>query len=695
MGAEERICLNTKINDIITFLFKNIPYSEQTENAKLKVLTALTAEYEKRLEHETEIQALGYLMSQYGTLEAAVKLAGYEIEEIKKWSDTGRSKDLPEIKKIFSRARINIYIFSLSLILAVLFLFSLILDIKTYYILFLAAALLFAAAFLKTYKKYIKQYKFGEISYSTEAYKYMCDISDKYGKRMINGIVISTCIIIYVIFVSIVLMIYTHAKVFEAIRYIYGNWIFMCVVLYINIKNIMCKKCIDYLLTGRIKGNYKKHLFKILSVSGIYWLTIFMILILSKNRIDYLFNIFNLACAAYLLALLIYNVTLRKSIVFKNITVNIKRITVVFIITATVLAYNTLRLDSWLVQPYISTIPKINHADDEITYNEDTGVYTITSKKEDFKILQLTDIHLGGSALSASKDLKELKAVYKLIEHTEPDLIIVTGDLVFPMGIMSFSINNHTPVMQFASFMRNIGIPWAFVYGNHDTEFMATSSAEDLNELLKSISFKNSENLLYPYVQPDITGRSNQIIEIRNTDGTLNQALVLLDSNAYTGEGINAYDYIHDDQVEWYERNIVRLNLQENKTVSSMIFFHMPLQEYRDAYELYEKDSNDIVYFFGENGEKMIDKVCCSDYHSKLFDTAVRLGSTKAMFCGHDHYNNLSVEYRGIRLTYGMSIDYLAMPGIEQDTAQRGGTVITLHPDSDFDIEQIPLVNIE
>lgn len=90
----------------------------------------------------------------------------------------------------------------------------------------------------------------------------------------------------------------------------------------------------------------------------------------------------------------------------------------------------------------------------------------------------------------------------------------------------------------------------------------------------------------------------------------------------------------------------------------------------------------------------MIDKVCCSDYPSKLFDTAVELGSTKAMFCGHDHYNNLSVEYQGIRLTYGMSIDYLAMPGIENDTAQRGGTLITLHGDSEFDIEQVRLADI-
>ena len=60
-----------------------------------------------------------------------------------------------------------------------------------------------------------------------------------------------------------------------------------------------------------------------------------------------------------------------------------------------------------------------------------------------------------------------------------------------------------------------------------------------------------------------------------------------------------------------------------------------------------------------------------------MFDTALELGSTSGFFCGHDHYNNASIEYKGIRLTYGMSIDYLAMPGIEKETKQRGAELIT------------------
>ena len=100
--------------------------------------------------------------------------------------------------------------------------------------------------------------------------------------------------------------------------------------------------------------------------------------------------------------------------------------------------------------------------------------------------------------------------------------------------------------------------------------------------------------------------------------------------------------------------------------------------------------ADEVKYFFGANGEKM----SCSDHPSKMFETAKELGSTTGFFCGHDHYNNLSVAYQGIRLTYGMRIDYLAMPGIENDDAQRGAELITLHSDSSWDLEQIPLSNI-
>jgi hypothetical protein len=140
------------------------------------------------------------------------------------------------------------------------------------------------------------------------------------------------------------------------------------------------------------------------------------------------------------------------------------------------------------------------------------------------------------------------------------------------------------------------------------------------------------------------------------------------------------------------------MNAEAGHTVDSLLFFHIPLQEYKTATELYLEGSDEVKHFFGDNpgdhGGVTNDLVCCSEYPSKLFDTAVELGSTTGMFCGHDHYNNASLEYKGIRLTYGMSIDYLAMPGITKETKQRGAELITIHSDSSWDLEQIPLESI-
>ena len=61
------------------------------------------------------------------------------------------------------------------------------------------------------------------------------------------------------------------------------------------------------------------------------------------------------------------------------------------------------------------------------------------------------------------------------------------------------------------------------------------------------------------------------------------------------------------------------------------------------------------------------------------------LGSTDSVFCGHDHLNNFSLEYKGIRLNYTYSVDYLAYSGIYKLGSQRGCTVITIGADGSLE----------
>jgi len=510
---------------------------------------------------------------------------------------------------------------------------------------------------------------------------------DRYTRRSVNWVLAAFWGVFSVALNCVSLGV--NSKSNEVLESIFGNLFLMEAVAFFLVKNLLLVKW----LTGRHafdkKPAFKKELIWVLISSAIYWVL--------AGALFYAFEkVFVLNISPFLLALfvvwiVVYNFTRINRFTYEKKKHNKIVIAVVLLVAVVAGGYMLLSRDIWLTQPYINSTPYIYESEAKIAYNDETGVYTVTKDEGDFKVLQLTDIHLGGSVLSYDKDLKALKAVYALLNETKPDLVVVTGDLSFPMGIFSFSFNNTATVQQFAAFMRNTGIPWAFTYGNHDTETMAATKQKDLNTLYKSLSYKTSRNLLYPYVQPDIWGRNNQLIEVRNQDGSLFEGLFLIDSNAYTGEGLNKYDYIHDDQVAWYKENVLRMNGEAGHTVKSLVFFHIPLQQYKTAYELYEAGSDEVTWYFGSNDEKMIDKICCSEYPSAIFDTAKELGSTTGFFCGHDHYNNMSLEYQGIRLTYGMSIDYLVMPGIARDTKQRGGTLITLHEDGTEDIAQVPL----
>lgn len=515
-------------------------------------------------------------------------------------------------------------------------------------------------------------------------------VSDNSYKRFCNLISIFICDFFIVILNFTISCSIENSKFVENITSIRPSIHFMeCLLLfsYVSWKElVLLGNCSDL-------SKKKHYIQRSLVITSIYWI-IYLIVSLVAG-VDFYNRSKAFVIIMYALMLLVSNIFARKKVTVRNFYWK-KAYTfciIGFVLFITISNY--LRRDTFYLQGYINQIARLQQNTVPIEYDDETGTYRIEMVDDDFKILQLTDIHFGGSLYSLRKDYMALNTIYDLIEYAKPDLVVVTGDMTFPLGIMSLSFNNSSAVHQFAAFMRNINVPWVFTFGNHDTEVMSSYNQGQLCELYESLSFKTSGTLLYPYIQPDITGRSNQVIELYNKDHSLNQALFIIDSNAYTGEGINVFDYIHDDQVEWYENEVKRLCEQEGKTISSLAFFHIPLQEYRTAYELYESGSNEVKYFFGNNDEEMINKVCCSDYPSGLFEKMKELDSTKAVFCGHDHYNNMSLEYQGIRLTYGMSIDYLAMPGIDKSEKQRGGTLITIYADSTYTIEQIPFNKID
>jgi len=698
----EQTAPNRKIKAVVDMMFDDIPYSEEVTQAQDKITQALNTEFDRIKADRHEDEALEELLGRYGRLSQMAELAGYSADSADKWRKEGEAVDLRPLRKELLKQRLRVYITSLFGAFALLQVFWLVYNAITrpsavIGTLIVIAVQLFIASI--PFRKYLKAEKAAEGSkYGTDSYRYLRTRSDRYSKRLLNSIALLFALVFIFIFSEMFFYIFGNSKSAEFTENAFRNSIAVEIPAFILLKNILCLRIFQGRIKMPDKPKYKRHVIGITAFSAVFWLGVTAFTLIMKNELAYPMNVFTVAGVLFGVLILVYNLTLRKKFTYRNIVVNKPRIAAFTAGAVALSGFVYIQRDTWYTQSYINSVPVVEHNASKIEYDEETGIYTITKTTDDFKILHLTDIHIGGSLYSYPKDMKALYACFAEIEHTHPDLVVVTGDMCFPMGIMSLSLNNSAPVQQFAAFMRNTGIPWAFTYGNHDTETMSTLDKTELNEVYKSLSYKTSGNLLYPYTQPDIMGRNNQLIEIRNADGTLNTGLFMIDSNAYTGEGINVYDYIHDDQVDWYADEVERMNAEAGYTVNSMVFFHIPLQEYKTATELYLDGSDEVKYFYGENpgdhGGITNDLVCCSDYPSKMFDTALELGSTTGFFCGHDHYNNASIEYKGIRLTYGMSIDYLAMPGIEKETKQRGAELITIHADSTWESEQIPLDSI-
>ena len=339
---------------------------------------------------------------------------------------------------------------------------------------------------------------------------------------------------------------------------------------------------------------------------------------------------------------------------------------------------------------FISVIEPVKYENQLTPTLDDNGNYTFTTDGE-FKVMQLTDVHIGGGFMSIKKDSMAINAVASMIAAEKPDLVVVSGDIAYPVPFQAGTFNNKSSAKLFAELMEELGVYWCPAFGNHDTESYSYYTRAEMGDFYES---ENYPHCLFQKGPDDIYGCGNYVVNVKNTAGKIVQSIFMIDSNDYIGNGLISsiiweYDFIHEDQVNWYKNQIAALT-EENggDTPKSIAFFHIPLVEYLDAWTEYtengSQDTENVKYLYGKVGETG-SMVYCSKTNSGLFETARELGSTQGFFCGHDHLNNFSIDYKGIRLTYGYSVDYLAYPGIMKYGSQRGCTMITISQDGSFD----------
>ncbi|OME87896.1 metallophosphoesterase [Paenibacillus sp. FSL A5-0031] len=267
-----------------------------------------------------------------------------------------------------------------------------------------------------------------------------------------------------------------------------------------------------------------------------------------------------------------------------------------------------------------------------------------------FTIIQFTDMHIK-NGIEPDKDVQTLAVIQQLIASQKPDLIVLTGDV----------ISSYDTEDQEAAFRRAIadvvqsGIPFAVIYGNHDTEKGITR--QRLNEVLKEYSNNLSED-----GPKDIHGVGNYALTVAGSASEEDTAvLYFFDSGDSAPESVGGYEWIHPDQVHWYCSESNKLAQKNGSALPGLAFFHIPIPEYEQVWQ----EGKCI----GNKGEE----VCCPKLNSGLFTAMLEQGDVMGTFAGHDHDNDYVGELHGIRLCYGRATGFNTYGELD-----RGARIITL-----------------
>ena len=245
-----------------------------------------------------------------------------------------------------------------------------------------------------------------------------------------------------------------------------------------------------------------------------------------------------------------------------------------------------------------------------------------------FKIVQFTDIHFiyGDYRSDITYSL-----INEVLEKENPDLVILTGDLIYGTPADS-------SLMTVLNMVSAHKIPFGIVFGNHDYE-----QGLDYSQML-DITKKYRYNLTE--TAAGINGYSNYVIPVKSSDGKKDAAILYcLDSNTYSRiDGVRGYDHLHFDQITWYmDKSREYTSANGGSPVQSYAFFHIPLPEF----SLAASDQTSTLI-----GTRM-EQVCSPALNSGMFAAVKEMKDIKGIFVGHDHDNDYAVAYNGVLLAYG------------------------------------------
>ncbi len=272
----------------------------------------------------------------------------------------------------------------------------------------------------------------------------------------------------------------------------------------------------------------------------------------------------------------------------------------------------------------------------------------------------------------------------KALDDIKPDLVVFTGDNIAGGGSPG-KILTYASIKAVLNPVVSRGIPFAAVFGNHDHE--SNVSKEDQLKMYQSF-----DGCLAYDADPGLYGCATYSLPIlaSGSDKTAFN-LWMFDSNEYD-EVNGGYDWVRDDQVQWYKDASSALEAQNNAKVPSMAFQHIPAPEIYELLAEVPEGTEGANTRFGKtwalelNPERAQGVIgewpCPSNTVSGQFEAFVERGDVLGLVTGHDHVNDFVGTYRGI--------DMLQSPGAGFQTygdENRGCRVIVLDENDPWNYE--------
>ncbi len=310
------------------------------------------------------------------------------------------------------------------------------------------------------------------------------------------------------------------------------------------------------------------------------------------------------------------------------------------------------------------------------------GCFMKTLQKQqnkDFVILNLTDTQMSeGAAFDDDDNVKTIleHTIKQLVERVKPDLIAISGDLGYGWQPKAYTV--------FGKFMDSFGIPWTFVWGNHDNEGGAEAIENIANEYLQY------EHCLFEKGDKNL-GSGNYVVTISENDQIVH-GLIFMDTHDRIpyqnpdGTTTEVFAKLTPQQLEWYKQQVE--HLQSLGCDETTLILHIPIYAYKLAIdEAYKPDLDKkqitVEQSYGgdcwnkgyeQSAGVCYEGVCCYPQDDGVFDLIQKFGSTKTVICGHDHINNAIINYKGVKLVYALKTGR----GCYWHKDLNGGTVIKI-----------------